>query len=66
MRTMTNTNTSKRYYLSIKTAPGQQWQQPTGWERDSLDDAREMLVEASKLWLAARVTDAQTGQEVAP
>lgn len=58
---MTTTNTSKRYYLSIKTAPEQGWQQPYGWEWDALGEAVRGARQADAKWMAVRLLDSVSG-----
>lgn len=55
---------NSRYYLSIKTAPHQQWMQPMGWTADTLEAARAMRLKADKLWMAVKVIDSETGATV--
>jgi hypothetical protein len=53
-----------RYYIRIKTAPSQQWEQPAGWNWDDLDEAKIGAAKAAELWMAVELMDSETGKKV--
>lgn len=52
------------FKVFIKTAPHEQWSHPSGWEYDSLEEAKAGARKAERQWMAVRLYNVETGRVV--